>query len=174
MKPITALASLGLALLLTGGASPPPSPEVRPVRTIVATPSAEGEPVSLTGHIRARTEESLAFRIDGRMIARRVDVGRLSSQATLSPNSTRSRSRTLCAPRKPHLPRRRPPSTKPPTTWSASGRWWARAGPPGSSSMPRRRRSSARKPRSMPPRPSCTTPRTSSATRSCWRTPRAR
>ena len=31
--------------------------------------------MSLTGHIRARTEESLAFRIDGRMIARRVDVG---------------------------------------------------------------------------------------------------
>jgi RND family efflux transporter MFP subunit len=31
--------------------------------------------VSLTGHIRARTEESLAFRIDGRMIARRADVG---------------------------------------------------------------------------------------------------
>ena len=31
--------------------------------------------MSLTGHIRARTEESLAFRIDGRVIARRVDVG---------------------------------------------------------------------------------------------------
>ena len=33
--------------------------------------------MSLTGHIRARTEESLAFRIDGRMIARRVDVGQV-------------------------------------------------------------------------------------------------
>ena len=31
--------------------------------------------MSLTGHIRARTEESLAFRIDGRMITRKVDVG---------------------------------------------------------------------------------------------------
>ena len=49
--------------------------EVRPVRTVVATARAEGEPVSLTGHIRARTEESLAFRIDGRVIMRRVDVG---------------------------------------------------------------------------------------------------
>ena len=75
MKPPSALAWLSLALLVTGGASPPPSPDVRPVRTIVAEPSAEGESVSLTGHIRARTEESLAFRIDGRMIARRVDVG---------------------------------------------------------------------------------------------------
>ena len=50
-------------------------PEVRPVRTVVAAPRSEGELVSLTGHIRARTEKSLAFRIDGRMIARRVDVG---------------------------------------------------------------------------------------------------
>ena len=49
--------------------------EVRPVRTVVATARTEGEPVSLTGHIRARTEESLAFRIDGRVIMRRVDVG---------------------------------------------------------------------------------------------------
>ena len=77
MKPPSALAWLSLALLVTGGASPPPSPDVRPVRTVVATPRAEGEPVSLTGHIRARTEESLAFRIDGRMIARRVDVGQI-------------------------------------------------------------------------------------------------
>ena len=77
MKPVPALIWLSLALLTAGGASPPPSPEVRPVRTIVATRSTEGEPVSLTGHIRARTEESLAFRIDGRVIARRVDVGQV-------------------------------------------------------------------------------------------------
>jgi RND family efflux transporter MFP subunit len=38
---------------------------------------AEGEPISLTGHIRARTEESLAFRIDGKLIARRVGVGQV-------------------------------------------------------------------------------------------------
>jgi RND family efflux transporter MFP subunit len=66
-----------LALLATAGASPPPSPDVRSVRTIVATRNTEGEPVSLTGHIRARTEESLAFRIDGRVTARRADVGRV-------------------------------------------------------------------------------------------------
>ena len=53
------------------------SAEVRPVRTVVATAPAEGEPVSLTGHIRARTEQSLAFRIEGRVIARRVDVGQI-------------------------------------------------------------------------------------------------
>src|SRR5690242_11188477 len=81
MKPVFALVSLGLALLATGGARAdetlPPSPEARPVRTMVATVPANGEPVSLTGHIRARTEQSLAFRIDGRLIARRVDVGQI-------------------------------------------------------------------------------------------------
>ena len=77
MKPAPALVWLSLALLTAGGASPAPSPDARPVRTIVATRNTGGEPVSLTGHIRARTEESLAFRIDGRMIARPVDVGQV-------------------------------------------------------------------------------------------------
>ena len=77
MKPASALVWLSLALLAAGGASPAPSPDARPVRTIVATRNTEGEPVSLTGHIRARTEESLAFRIDGRVIARPVDVGQV-------------------------------------------------------------------------------------------------
>jgi len=75
MKSATAPAWLILALFMAGGASPPPEPDVRPVRTMVVKSSAEGESVSLTGHIRARTEESLAFRIDGRMITRKVDVG---------------------------------------------------------------------------------------------------
>jgi RND family efflux transporter MFP subunit len=77
----SAFAWLGLALLVTGAAlaaeTSPPSPEIRLVRTVVATTRAEGESVSLTGHIRARTEESLAFRIDGRVIERRVDVGQI-------------------------------------------------------------------------------------------------
>jgi len=77
MNSASALALLSVALLVTGGASPPPTPEIRPVRTILANPRAEGELVSLTGHVRARTEESLAFRIDGRVIARKVDVGQV-------------------------------------------------------------------------------------------------
>ena len=77
MKSAAAFAGLGLVLLVTMAASPPSPPDIRPVRTIIATPRAEGEAVSLTGHIRARAEESLAFRIDGRMIARRVDVGQV-------------------------------------------------------------------------------------------------
>ena len=78
MKSGAALVWLGLTLFgaITPGTAYAQA-EVRPVRTLVATPHAEGEPVSLTGHIRARTEESLAFRIEGRVIARRVDVGQV-------------------------------------------------------------------------------------------------
>lgn len=77
MKSASAFAGLGLLLLVTTAASPPSPPDIRPVRTVIAAPHADGEAVSLTGHIRARTEQSLAFRIDGRMIARRVDTGQL-------------------------------------------------------------------------------------------------
>jgi RND family efflux transporter MFP subunit len=77
MKTTTGIASLSLALFVCVGASAPPEPDVRPVRTIVAVANEDGEPVSLTGHIRARTEQSLAFRVDGRMIVRRASVGQL-------------------------------------------------------------------------------------------------
>lgn len=75
MNVASALVWLGMALPLTAVAAPPPTPEIRPVRTIVATAHGQGELVSLTGHIRARTEENLAFRIDGRMVARHASVG---------------------------------------------------------------------------------------------------
>ena len=69
------LALLGFDPFKMAGGPTPLPPDIRPVRTIVAAGAAEGEAVSLTGHIRARTEENLAFRIDGRMIVRLVDVG---------------------------------------------------------------------------------------------------
>ncbi len=75
MKSASTCTMLCLFLLIVGGAAPPPAPDIRTVRTVVATSHAAGELVSLTGHIRARTEENLAFRIDGRMLARHVDVG---------------------------------------------------------------------------------------------------
>ena len=73
-----------LGLALVGGCDKPqPAAEIRPVRTVTAIAGSEGEPVSLTGHIRARTEQSLAFRIDGRMIARQVDVGQVVQPSDL-------------------------------------------------------------------------------------------
>lgn len=75
MRFAAAFVWLGLALLVACNRQPPPQAEIRPVRTVTAVAHAEGEPVTVTGQIRARTEESLAFRVDGRIIARRVDVG---------------------------------------------------------------------------------------------------
>jgi membrane fusion protein, multidrug efflux system len=74
MRSAAVLALLGLTFVASCD-KPQPAAEIRPVRTVTATAGSEGEPVQLTGHIRARTEEPLAFRIDGRMIARRVNVG---------------------------------------------------------------------------------------------------
>lgn len=51
------------------------APEVRPVRVVAVERRAGGETVSLTGTIQAEAEVNLAFRIDGRMIARPVNVG---------------------------------------------------------------------------------------------------
>src|SRR5678815_59554 len=54
--------------------APPPS-QARPVRTVTVEQRAGGEIVSLTGQVRAKDQASLAFRLDGRMIERPVNVG---------------------------------------------------------------------------------------------------
>lgn len=51
------------------------APEVRPVRTVLATREKAGEKVVLTGQIEAQNEAAMAFRIGGRMIERPVNVG---------------------------------------------------------------------------------------------------
>jgi RND family efflux transporter MFP subunit len=76
MRSVAVGAFLGV-VLLAGCDKPQPVAEIRPVRTVTAIAGSDGEPVSLTGHIRARTEESLAFRVDGRMIWRHVEVGQV-------------------------------------------------------------------------------------------------
>ena len=70
-----ALLVLLASALLAACDKPQPAAEIRPVRTVTAIAGSDGELISLTGHIRARKEESLAFRIDGRMIKRHVEVG---------------------------------------------------------------------------------------------------
>ena len=174
MKPVPALIWLSLALLTAGGASPPPSPDIRPVRTIVATRSTDGETVSLTGHIRARTEESLAFRIDGRMIARRVDVGVVVKPGDFVGELDPLPQQDACAPRKPNLSRRRQSLTKPPTTERQRYAGGAKAGPPESSSTRRRGRYRSATPTSMPAQLCFILHKTSSATRSCWHMVRRR
>jgi membrane fusion protein, multidrug efflux system len=65
-----------IAATVTGCDKPaPPAQQVRPVRAVTVERHADGETVSLTGHVRAKDEVNLAFRIDGRMIERPVNVG---------------------------------------------------------------------------------------------------
>jgi membrane fusion protein, multidrug efflux system len=70
------IAVLLVAAALSGCDKPaPPAPQARPVRTITVGQRAGGEIVSLTGQVRAKDQASLAFRLDGRMIERPVNVG---------------------------------------------------------------------------------------------------
>lgn len=52
-----------------------PPPVVRPVRSVVVEKRQLGDPAVGTGHLRARDEVNLAFRITGRLIERKLDVG---------------------------------------------------------------------------------------------------
>jgi RND family efflux transporter MFP subunit len=54
---------------------PPAAVEARPVRAITVSGAASGESVSLTGQIRAKDQTNIAFRLDGRMTERPVNVG---------------------------------------------------------------------------------------------------
>ena len=51
------------------------APDVRPVRTVTVAPGDGLQRITLTGEIRARYESDLGFRVDGKIIARPVDVG---------------------------------------------------------------------------------------------------
>lgn len=53
----------------------PPAPAARPVRALTVEHGTTGETLSLTGQVKAEVQESIAFRLDGRLIERRVNVG---------------------------------------------------------------------------------------------------
>jgi membrane fusion protein, multidrug efflux system len=73
----------------------PMAEDVRPVRAVaVEQRAAGGDSVAITGSIQAEAEFNLAFRIDGRIIDRLVNVGDAVKQgqliATLSPENEQS------------------------------------------------------------------------------------
>jgi membrane fusion protein, multidrug efflux system len=74
-KPRILWAALIAATVMGCDKPAPPTPQARPVRTVTVGRVAEGETVSLTGHVRAKNQVGLAFRLDGRMIERPVNVG---------------------------------------------------------------------------------------------------
>jgi RND family efflux transporter MFP subunit len=71
-----ALLTILASLLLSGCEKQDESPPVsRPVRSIIIERREVGDPVVLTGHLRACDEVSLAFRLSGKLIERNVSVG---------------------------------------------------------------------------------------------------
>jgi RND family efflux transporter MFP subunit len=69
---------VGSALTLLAACQPTEeavTPEIRPVRVVTVESRGAGDTVALTGRVQAESEVNLAFRIDGRMISRAVNVG---------------------------------------------------------------------------------------------------
>jgi len=54
---------------------PPAAAPIRPVRTTIAPPPSTDASQVLTGEIRAHEEVALAFRLDGRVVSRTVELG---------------------------------------------------------------------------------------------------
>ena len=74
MKVLRAVAMLTLAAAC-GPTEQTAAPEIRPVRVVTVEKREGGDTVSLTGTVQAATTVNLAFRIDGRMTERLVNVG---------------------------------------------------------------------------------------------------
>jgi RND family efflux transporter MFP subunit len=92
----TSLLALSVLTLLAAckSAEQPATEEIRPVRVVTVEKRVVGDTVSLTGTVQAETEINLSFRIDGRMIDRKVSVGdtvRVGQLvATLNPENEQS------------------------------------------------------------------------------------
>jgi membrane fusion protein, multidrug efflux system len=71
---ILAIALISATVVGCNKPAPTASP-ARPVRTTAVERLLEGEAISLTGQIRAKDQANLAFRLDGRMVERPVNVG---------------------------------------------------------------------------------------------------
>ncbi|MGE5478169.1 MAG: efflux RND transporter periplasmic adaptor subunit [Bacteroidales bacterium] len=74
---IVPLLAFAFGVLLTGcdGKDDAPKAEIRPVRTVVARSEAWSELPSQVGEIRSHAESDLGFKIAGRLIERRVNLG---------------------------------------------------------------------------------------------------
>ena len=68
-------APLLLVLLAGCGKEAAKTEDVRPVRAIELVASSGGEQVEFSGDVRARYESRLGFRVGGKIVERRVDVG---------------------------------------------------------------------------------------------------
>ena len=71
------LASLTAAVLAACSKPAPPAADLRPVRAMTLVAGSNGERLEFSGDVRPRYESALGFRIGGKIVERKVDVGAL-------------------------------------------------------------------------------------------------
>jgi membrane fusion protein, multidrug efflux system len=69
------LAPLAAAALVACSKPAPPLEDVRPVRVITLASDTAGERLEFSGDVRPRYESQLGFRVGGKIVERKVDVG---------------------------------------------------------------------------------------------------
>ncbi|MDY0975729.1 efflux RND transporter periplasmic adaptor subunit [Massilia sp. CFBP9012] len=69
------LAPLAAAALVACSKPAPPAEDVRPVRVITLAADTAGERLEFSGDVRPRYESQLGFRVGGKIVERKVDVG---------------------------------------------------------------------------------------------------
>lgn len=75
-KSLMSIPLFGAVLLLAACTEKPAKTEdIRPVRVLVVAPSGANNQVELAGEVQPRYESQLGFRVGGKVIARRVEVG---------------------------------------------------------------------------------------------------
>lgn len=72
---LTVLAPLAVAALVACSKPAPPAEDVRPVRVLTLAADTAGERLEFSGDVRPRYESQLGFRVGGKIVERKVDVG---------------------------------------------------------------------------------------------------
>ena len=72
---VAALAPLAAALLVACSKPAPPAEDVRPVRVTTLVADTGAERFAFAGEVRPRYESQLGFRVGGKIVERKVDVG---------------------------------------------------------------------------------------------------
>lgn len=72
---IALLAPLAAAVLAACSKPAPPAEDVRPVRVLALAAGTAGERLEFSGDVRPRYESQLGFRVGGKIVERKVDVG---------------------------------------------------------------------------------------------------
>jgi len=72
---LTVLAPLAAAVLMACSKPAPPAEDIRPVRVLTLAADTAGERLEFSGDVRPRYESQLGFRVGGKIVERKVDVG---------------------------------------------------------------------------------------------------